>query len=43
MKTVEIASRSRGKEWGRMMVGVNLTKVHYRHIWKGHNECPLYN
>jgi hypothetical protein len=24
-------------------VNLNLTKVHYTHIWKYHNETPLYN
>jgi hypothetical protein len=23
--------------------GVNLTKVQWKHIKKGHNECPLNN
>jgi hypothetical protein len=25
---------------GRMMVGMNLTKVHCKHIWKCHHETP---
>jgi hypothetical protein len=25
------------------MVGVNLTKVHHKHIRKFHNETPQYN
>jgi hypothetical protein len=24
-----------------MVVGVNLTKVYWKHIWKCHNETPV--
>jgi hypothetical protein len=27
----------------KKIVGVNLIKVHYKHVWKYHNETPLYN
>jgi hypothetical protein len=23
--------------------GVNLTKVHAKHVWKGHNKNPMYS
>jgi hypothetical protein len=26
-----------------VMVGVNLTKIHCKHIWICHNETPYYN
>jgi hypothetical protein len=27
----------------REIEGMNLTKLHYMHIWKDHNKTPLYN
>jgi hypothetical protein len=40
MKVVEIVLRREGGGWGRIMEGVNVTKVHCKHIWKCHNEIP---
>jgi hypothetical protein len=42
MKPVEIVFRKEEEVWGRMMMGLNITKVHYKHIWKCHNETPLH-
>jgi hypothetical protein len=28
---------------GRMVEGVNLIKVHCKHLYKCHNETPMYN
>jgi predicted DNA-binding antitoxin AbrB/MazE fold protein len=41
MKPVEIVLISEGNGCGRMMEGVNLTKVHYKYVWKCHNETPV--
>jgi hypothetical protein len=43
MEPVEIVLRKGEKEWERMMEGVNLVKIHYKHICECHNETPLYN
>jgi hypothetical protein len=38
MRPVAIVLRRR--EGMRMMEGVNVTKLHCKHIWKCHNETP---
>jgi hypothetical protein len=43
MKLVEIVLRRGRRRCGRKMEGMSLTKVHCKHIWKSHNEMPLYN
>jgi hypothetical protein len=40
---LEIVLRRGEGGWGRMMEGVNLIKIHYKHMCKCHNETPLYN
>jgi hypothetical protein len=42
IKPVEIVLRWGDGRGGSMMEG-NLIKVHCKHIWKCHNETPLYN
>jgi hypothetical protein len=32
-----------GGGWGREIEGMNLIEVYFMHIWKYHNETPLYN
>jgi hypothetical protein len=32
-----------GEEDKTIIKGANLIKVHYMHVWKYHNETPLYN
>jgi hypothetical protein len=32
-----------GEKGSRKGSGVNMAKVHYIHVWKYHNEAPLYN
>jgi hypothetical protein len=43
MKPVGIILSCGGGGLRRIMVGVNLTKVHCKHIWKCHSEIPLCN
>jgi hypothetical protein len=43
MKPVEIVLIRGGERWRRMMVEVNLTKVHCKQTWNCHNETPLNN
>jgi hypothetical protein len=42
---VKVTIRDVKEERGikRVIEGVNMIKVHYMHIWKCHNETPLYN
>jgi hypothetical protein len=35
--------KCRGREWGRMIEGMNLIKMHGKYICKCHNEIPLCN
>jgi hypothetical protein len=41
MKPIEIVLRRGEKGRGRMMEGVNLTKIHCKHICKYHNISPV--
>jgi hypothetical protein len=43
VKPIEIVVRIEEDEGGKMMDGVNLTKVCCEHIWKCHSDSPLYN
>jgi hypothetical protein len=43
MMLVEIVLWRRRRESGKMIEGVNLTKVNYKHIWKCQNESFLYD
>jgi hypothetical protein len=40
LKPIEIVLRRVGEKRGRMMEGVNLTKIYYKHICKYHNISP---
>jgi hypothetical protein len=41
MKTKTHCSKREKKGSGRMMEGVSLIKIHYKHICKCHNETPV--
>jgi hypothetical protein len=42
-KPVEIIFRRGGGRWGRMMEGVNLINIYWKHICKCHYVSPVYN
>jgi hypothetical protein len=43
MKSVQVVSRSAEYTQGVGVRGVNLNAKHCMHVWKQHNETPLYN
>jgi hypothetical protein len=40
MKPFKIILRRGEEGWGKIMEGLNLIKVYFKHIWKCHNETP---